>query len=147
MIYYFNSSVIISISHTEQKLLTVFLFLDKTWDEHGQTSLRLKGSKKQSINLRRLQVRLMSSDLMTSFTDVRTNVIESCEKIQTKAASMMKKLYDFLLVLLGHVASSLTCRNLANREFSCSVYGLMASGICFSQHSVNGTRPRILGSR
>lgn len=43
------------------------------------TSLTLKGLKKQSISLSRLQVRLLSSDVITSFTDVRTNVMASYE--------------------------------------------------------------------
>lgn len=42
-----------------------------------QTFLILKGVKKQSIILSRLQVRLLSRDAMTSFTEVRTNVMES----------------------------------------------------------------------
>lgn len=46
------------------------------------TCLVSNGLKKQSISLRRLQARLLSRDVMTSFTDVRTNVMEACVKAQ-----------------------------------------------------------------
>lgn len=48
------------------------------------TFLVSNGLKKQSISLRRLQARLLSRDVMTSFTDVRTYVMEACVKAQKK---------------------------------------------------------------
>ncbi|TNN40904.1 hypothetical protein EYF80_048921 [Liparis tanakae] len=38
-----------------------------------------RGLKKQSMSFSRLQVRLLSREVMTSFTDVRTKATESCE--------------------------------------------------------------------
>lgn len=34
-----------------------------------------------------------------------------------------------------------------NRELSCSVCGRRSAGTVFNQHSVNGVRPKILGSK
>lgn len=60
---------------------------------HTQTSLVANGLKKQSISLRRLQTRLLSRDMMTSFTDVRTNVMETFVKKMNKSVKSITILY------------------------------------------------------
>lgn len=88
---------------------------------------------------------MLSSDVMTSLTESRTKLTESYEDTERKDGGKTASASERLVAAFRH--RSLTWRKRSNKEVSSSVNALMTLGTRRSQHSVKGTRPKILGSR
>lgn len=89
--------------------------------------------------------RLLLVEAITSFTEERTNVMESCGSDGAAPVPLLRGAYPHT-PSQAHGAP-LTSRKVTKRTLNISSWGLSKVGSFLSQHSTKGMSPRMLGSR